>query len=318
MRILVCIKQISTSDISIDGSGRWINQGGSSAVAISRFDENAIEEAILLKEKLKNSFTSLPSSVKPEKSNKAVSDCEIYVDVISVGKAAAAESIKRAMGMGADNGIHLITKDKGYVSGKVTALRIAAMIRRLNISYDLILTGIMSEDLMQSQVGAMLAEHLNIPCVTSVVNINIDDILASINSNSGFSNNGCNNQNSKSAIRLDHKNIITVERELEGGIRQSVNVKLPALLTIQAGINQPRYPSLSNILRANKKEIKSCDVNELFSDNSSKVFEDIDEPLNIVKLKYPEKRREGRVLNGTTEDKALELMSILKQKGLMI
>ncbi len=105
MRILVCIKQISTSDISIDESGRWINQGGSSAVAISRFDENAVEEAILLKEKLKNSFTSLPSSVKPEKSNKAVSDCEISVDVISVGKAVAAESIKRAMGMGADNGI---------------------------------------------------------------------------------------------------------------------------------------------------------------------------------------------------------------------
>ena len=52
MRILVCIKQISTSDINIDGSGRWINQGGSSAFAISRFDENAVEESILLKERL--------------------------------------------------------------------------------------------------------------------------------------------------------------------------------------------------------------------------------------------------------------------------
>ncbi len=290
MRVLVCIKQVSTSDINIDGSGRWINQGGSSAFAISRFDENAVEEAILLKERLiEKSATENSQAEDSEFGLKNNKTKDIVIDIISVGSKTAAESIKRAMGMGADNGIHLITEDRDYVSGKVTALRIAAMIKSSKIEYDLILTGIMSEDLMQAQVGAMLAEYLAIPCVASVVKVG-----------------------------LNHDNIANVERELEGGIRQSVNVKLPALLTIQAGINQPRYPSLSNILRANKKEINSCHVSELFSDNSSKVSEDIDEPLNIVKLKYPEKRREGRLLNGTTEDKALELISILKQKGLMI
>ncbi|MBF0303030.1 MAG: hypothetical protein HQK73_08315, partial [Desulfamplus sp.] len=260
----------------------------------------------------------------------------------SVGGLTAAESIKRGMGMGADNGIHLITEDKGYVSGSVTALRLAAMIKKAglnqnqnyntdqniknrnsNIGYDLILTGIMSEDLMQAQVGPMLAEYLNIPCVTSVLKVDIIDIEES---GSSF-------------------NKIIVQREMDGGVRQNIKVKLPALLSIQAGINQPRYPSLSNILKANKKEIQSYHIKELFnSDIKAEVNIDQDnkhemtyttknesqlrdfhikhtkdkDSICVIRVERPEKRREGRVLNGTTKDKAVELMSILKQRGLLI
>ncbi|MBF0377634.1 MAG: electron transfer flavoprotein subunit beta/FixA family protein [Desulfamplus sp.] len=285
MKILVCIKQISTSEINLNGSGKWVTQGSSSSFAISRFDENALEEAILLKER----FGMLNTSV----------------DVISVGSQTAAESIKRGMGMGADNGIHVITEDKGYVSGSLTALRVATMIKKISKSgntikmeesdyslcpYDLILTGIMSEDLMQAQVGPMVAEHLGIPCITSVVKINFDDNL------------------NVSDNRIDK---IEVQRELEGGIRQNIKVKLPALLTIQAGINQPRYPSLSNILRANKKEILTYNIVDAQSSSSF-------DPLKVIRVEYPEKKRAGKILNGTTKDKAMELKNILKQRGLLI
>lgn len=271
MKILVCIKQILTSEICLDGSREWISKGGNPTFAINRFDENALEEALLLKEQIKERFGA-----------------ESSVDVISAGGKNTAESIKRAMGMGADNGIHIITEDSGYVSATLTASRIATMINRNGefpfSGYDLILTGIMSEDLMQAQVGPMVAEHLKIPSITSVVHTGV---------------NGQMNQ-------------ITVQRELEGGVRQNVKVKLPALLTIQAGINQPRYPSLSNILRANKREIISCRVKDLFPDETS-----TPDPLQLLKLEYPEKKREGRLLNGSTREKAAELMAILKHRGVI-
>lgn len=295
MKILVCIKQIMASDTLLSGSGQWIEHGRSPLV-ISRFDENALEEAILLKEKLKS-----------------IGSADVSVDIVSAAHAGATDGIKRGMGMGADSGIHIITDDFGYVSASVTASRVAAMVRKKgkreelscedgdssllllsdrqkrrdsNLFYDLILTGIMSEDLMQAQVGPMVAEHLKIPCVTSVVSTSIGE-------------------------KMDE---VTVLRELEGGIRQNIKVRLPALLTIQAGINQPRYPSLSNILRANRREINTFNVRELFSNEPPSPAAD---PLHLIRLEKPEKKREGRLLQGTTRDKATELMAILKQKGVI-
>lgn len=317
MKILVCVKQIVTSEIKPDDSGYWIKQEkSSSSNVMNRFDENAVEEAILLKEQLKSQLSGNDSS-------------EICVDVISVGPPGAAESIKRSMGMGADNGIHIITEDLSYVSAAVTASRIAAMIKKEGINkkdnavpdsqqqkysaslleYDLILTGIMSEDLMQAQVGPMVAEHLKIPCISSVVAIELKDNMKEIE----------------------------VQRELEGGMRQNIKIRLPVLLTIQAGINQPRYPSLSNILKANKKQIWSLHVSELFPDNmngapeheksfvhkkefmpeSAPVIQSENDPLNLVRLEYPEKKRASIFLEGSTVEKATELMTILKKRGLI-
>ncbi|MBF0303029.1 MAG: hypothetical protein HQK73_08310, partial [Desulfamplus sp.] len=117
MRILVCIKQISTSETVIDDSGEWITQVGSSSFAISRFDENAIEEAISLKERLIEKFSSKNALENSQAKDSEISlqnnqnkDSEIglknnqvkdiLVDIISVGGLTAAESIKRGMGMG--------------------------------------------------------------------------------------------------------------------------------------------------------------------------------------------------------------------------
>lgn len=291
MKILVCIKQISTSEIHPHESANWIAQQNVQDQGINPFDEYALEEAVLIKERYP----------------------DVSVDVISVGPDIAVESIRRAMGMGADRGIHVVTEDQGYVTGFVTASRIAATLRPRDSlksqnlphgSYDMILTGVMSEDLMQGQVGPMLAEILAIPCVTSVVQLQCSDTM----------------------------NGVTVQREMEGGLRQEVRASMPLVLTIQAGINKPRYPSLSNILRAGRKKIFSCRADELFLEgapdspclpshgNRSSLhgMSPVNSALiSLERLEYPVKKREAQKLGGTTEQKAALLMDILKQRDLI-
>ena len=245
MKILVCIKQIGDSG------------------DMNRFDAYALEEALELKEQLDVLKQGLVS-----------------VDVITAGPAEASKIIKRAFGMGADRGYHIVTKDTGYVSSFVTASRLAVMAKK--ISYDLILTGIISEDMMEGQTGPMLANIMGFPCATGVVKTRLSA----------------------------GDNLIEVEREMENGFRDCLVIRLPAVLTIQAGINTPRYPSLSNMLKATQKKITSLTETDLFP-----------EPIRArqfcVGMEYPEKTRSGRVLEGSLSDKAEQVFAFLREKDLI-
>jgi len=109
-------------------------------------------------------------------------------------------------------------------------------------------------------------------------------------------------------IASDGKTIY-VEREIEGGQRDTLELPLPAVLTIQSGINTPRYPSLSNLLRANKQglnRIKAADPAPLASRE------------NLVQLVYPHKTRAGRILTGSGEEKAAQLIQIFREKTMLI
>lgn len=146
------------------------------------------------------------------------------------------------------------------------------------MQYDLILTGIMSQDMMYGQTGPMLAELLNFPCATGVVKIRFP-----INNN-----------------------FIQVEQELENGFIDCLEIKLPALLTIQAGINIPRYPSLSNLLAAEQKTIitrKETDI--LPRPVGAKEF--------YVSMETPEKTRDGLVFEGSPASSANKLLIFLKK-----
>ena len=248
MKILICIKQLSDSK------------------DISRFDAHALEEAIQLKQEFENQGTDLAA-----------------VDVVTVGPLESSKIIKRAFGMGADRGYHIVTRDSKYISSFETASKLAVVAKKR--SYDLILTGIMSEDLMSGQTGPMLAEILGLPCVTNVVktNLKIDDHL------------------------------IEVEQEMKNGFRDCMSITLPAVLTIQAGINTPGYPTLSRMLTAGKKEIVTFNEAELFPGEA--------EPVKareiFVSMEYPDKTRSGYLLEGSLIDKAGELLSILQEKNLV-
>ncbi len=154
------------------------------------FDAHAIEEALKLKQKFENRGYQEDFSV----------------DVVTIGPSENSKIIKRAFGMGADKGYHVITKERGYSFSFETASKLAAVAKKE--SYDLILTGIMSQDLMAGQTGPMLAEILNLPCVTGVV---------------------------KTELAADNSSI-KVEQEMENGFRNGLEILLPAVLTIQAGI----------------------------------------------------------------------------------
>lgn len=148
------------------------------------------------------------------------------VEALTVGPARASEVLRRAMAMGADRGIHILRPgEDDPLPGEVAALIASAVGgRRL----DLILAGVMAEDDMQGQTGPMLAEHLSLPCATAVM-------AQEIAPDGGTAR---------------------VERELEGGFREALEVSLPALLTVQSGINHPRYPSLSHVLRSRTQPIE--------------------------------------------------------------
>ncbi len=258
MKILVCIKQVPESEnpILIDDGTGWIQTDEICEFKMNRLDEFAVEEAVLIKE--------------------AISDTKI--DALSAGPDRATEVVKRSIGMGADAGIHIDTESEGYHSSFEIAAWIAEYAR--GKPYDLILTGAMSEDNMQGQVGPMIAKQLSRPCATAVIFEKISSDRATI----------------------------YVEREIEGGHRDTLELPLPAVLTIQSGINTPRYPSLSNLLRANKqglKRIKGADLEQLSARE------------NLVELVYPHKTRSGTVLNGTEKEKATQLIRILRERALL-
>ena len=258
MKILVCVKQVPDTDAAIgpDSQKAWMKVDPSSSFRMNRFDECAVEEAVRIKENLE----------------------DVSIDVLSVGPESFAVAIKRALAIGGDAGIHLQTGDGGYLAPRVIAGWIASVARERN--YDLILTGVMSEDAMHGQVGPLVAELLSLPCATSVVLEKLDRA----------------------------KGTVYVEREIEGGMRDTLEIGLPAVLTIQTGINEPRYPALPNILKAKKKSLEVIDTGAL---------PDIDPLIESARVSFPQKAREAQFLEGTQQEKAEQLIAILKRKALL-
>jgi electron transfer flavoprotein beta subunit len=260
MNILVCVKQVPESDTPIridDGTG-WIQTDEISGFRMNRLDEFAMEEAVLIKEALAHAHT--------------------IIDAVTVGPERSADVIRRSIGMGADSGIHIVTESEQYQSSFEIAAWIAAYAR--SKPYDLLLTGAMSEDNMQGQVGPMLASRLALPWATSVI---------------------------MQKIAADEKTVY-VEREIEGGCRHALEMELPAVLTIQSGINRPRYPSLSNLLRANRLKLEKIQPGDLAQQTSPEILD---------RIAYPQKARAGKVLKGTAEEKATQLIRLLRERALL-
>jgi electron transfer flavoprotein beta subunit len=259
MNILVCVKQVPDSEAiyTIDEASQWVRTGSGAEFKMNRYDECAVEEAVRIKE-------TFPG---------------ISIDVLSIGPSRVDTVIRRAMGMGGDKGIHMATDTDEFYDPFTLAAWIAAITRSRN--YDLIFTGVMSEDMMQGQVGPLTAELLFIPCATAVVS---------------------------ESLAWD-MNTIRVEREVEGGYRETVELNLPALLTIQTGINRPRYPSLSNLLRANQLPIETIQTGNLDEPSKQQVIE---------KVRFPQNIRNGIFLRGSVEEKALQLLAILDERSLLM
>lgn len=258
MNILVCIKAVPDPQdaIRFAAGAPVVDVDKTTDLKMNRFDEYAVEEAVLIKKRFSG----------------------VVVDIVSMGPENAKKALKRAVGMGADAGIHIESSYRQSCDAACVATCIA-QVAKLK-SYDLILTGIMSEDRMQSQVGPMIAALLCLPWATSVIH---------------------------ESIREDQK-IVYVERELEGGVREMIDIDLPALLAVQSGINEPRYPSLSNLLRASALDMQIFVADTLGGEKKTS---------RILGYAYPEKTRAGLILEGSPEEKADALIKILREKNLL-
>ena len=194
------------------------------------------------------------------------------VVAVSAGPGRAGSAIREALAKGADRGI-LIEDDRfGDADTLATARALAAALKKE--SCDLILTGLQSDDAGFGQTGVILAELLGLPHATIIMEVNAQD------------------------------GAITVKRELEAGWFQNVDIPLPALLTIQSGINKLRYATLMGIKKAKNKPLQRYSPDELGVDLA---------PSQIIRRLYtPQKTKQTQFLEGSPKEAAAKLVEKLK------
>ncbi|MBW2689189.1 MAG: electron transfer flavoprotein subunit beta/FixA family protein [Deltaproteobacteria bacterium] len=252
MNILVCIKQVPDmeSKFKVNSEGNWYNDADL-AWRMNEYDEFAVEQAVQLKEQ--------------------VGDADLTV--LSIGPDRVKEMMKKALAMGCDRGAHIADDD----FFKKDPFEIASVIAEFakDKSFDLIFTGMQSQDRGSAQVGVLVAEMLGLASITTIVDFAFDGSQ------------------------------ITAKRELEGGIKAIIKTIAPALVTCQLGLNTPRYPTLPNIMKAKRKELLSTPISELLK---------VEGKQETAKLYFPEKKGGGLVLEGDASDLADQLIKILKDK----
>ena len=194
------------------------------------------------------------------------------VIVCSAGPARAGQVIREARARGADRAIHVESDALATADANAVADALAAAIRAEQV--DLVLTGLQSDDQGFGQVGVVLAEKLGMPHATIIMEVQPGD----------------------SGLR--------VKRELEGGWFQWVTLPLPALLTIQSGINQLRYATLKGIMAAKKKEIRKVAAPAA------------EQPMQrITSVAFPEKAKQTQMIGGGAADAAKDLVRRLREEA---
>ena len=253
MKIAVCIKQVPTREWQprLNDDKTWIREGDAS-FEMNEPDAYALEEALRLKEKHGGE-----------------------VVVCSAGPARVAQVIREALARGADRAIHVEDDRLASADAFVTSAALAAAMK--DETFDLVLTGLQSDDQGFAQVGVIMAEILGLPHATIIMEVNVDG----------------------SALR--------VKRELEGGWFQWVAMPLPAVLTIQSGINQLRYATLKGIMAAKKKEIRKAAAPAGAAAKQK-----------IVSLYVPEKGKKTQIIPGSPAEAAKELVRKLREEARVI
>src|SRR5436853_1867107 len=206
------------------------------------------------------------------------------VVVISMGGEEAARVLRSGLAMGADRAIHLLDPKFKGADEFAAASTLAKAIEK-DGGADLVLAGVQSDDLGTGMTGTMMAEFLSWAHATVVVGVEA-------------------NPDSKS---------VKVRRELEGGINETVELGMPAVLTIQFGINQPRYASLKGIMAAKKKEFKAWSAADLGLPDGA--VGKAGAMYEVKEIFIPEKKSKVEMLGGTPEEAAAALVEKLRKEA---
>jgi electron transfer flavoprotein beta subunit len=250
MKILVCMKQVPQKDapLKLNESGTWIRDDVS--YEVNEPDAFALEEALRQKEKHTGE-----------------------VVVITAGPARSQQVLREGLAKGADRAIHL--EDNGFVGLDAFNMAKAFVAAIKDEKFDLIFTGLQSDDYGYAQTGVIMAELMGWPHATIIMEI----------------------QKSDSGIK--------VKRELESGFFQHVNMPLPAVLTIQSGINKLRYATLLGIKQAKNKPLRKVSMDEV----KSALGENLQK---IEKLYIPQKTKKTEMLEGSPGEIAKKLVDKLR------
>ncbi len=203
------------------------------------------------------------------------------VVAVTLGPDRSTEVLRTAMAKGADEALRVAMDDPMAFDANANARILAAVAR--GQPHDLILTGVQSEDFAHAMTGPLVAAHLGVPHVAVVTKVEV----------------------------LGRE--VKVHRELEGGVEEVVQVPLPALLTIQFGINEPRYASVAAILKASRAPIKAVNPSDL----GVSLWTDIAGPprLKIRRLHPPEAKGRAQMIQGSPEEVSKRLAQLLREKG---
>ena len=257
MKIAVCIKQVPTREWQprLNDDKTWIRDQDVS-YEMNEPDAYALEESLRLREKHGGE-----------------------VVVCSAGPARVQQVIREALARGADRALHVEDDALGAADAFTAASALAAAMAEQQ--FDLILTGLQSDDQGHAQFGPVLAEKLSMPHSTIIMEVNV----------------GPSTDAGQAAG-------VRVKRELEGGWFQYLTMPLPALLTIQSGINQLRYATLKGIMAAKKKAITKV----AFPGGSPA-------RQKITALYAPQKSKQTVMITGSPAEAAKELVKRLREEA---
>ncbi len=252
MKICVLIKQVSDKDSSLNIADDHLTLVENNITWVSNESDNyALEEALLLKEKHGGE-----------------------VIACTLGKDSAKQVLKDALAKGADRGIFI--SDSSFENLDILSLGkvISSSLKKEN--FDLIMTGLQSDDQGNSQLGLILAELLNMSHGTLVM-----------------------------GTEIMGDSTIKVKKELEGGWFQWTKLSLPASISIQSGINSPRYATLKGIMMVKKKPVDEVTAGDVSCDA-------LEPKVSINKIYVPDKTKETQFIEGSPEEISEKLVEIFK------
>lgn len=257
MNIYVCIKQVPDTEtrIKLNADSSGIDSAGIKWI-MSPYDEFAVEEALRLKEKNAGST----------------------VTVLSAGPARVTDSLRTALAMGADNGIHIEIPETA--DNNLSAKALAGALKKEG-KVDIVFMGKEAIDDGSAQVTQLTAEYLGVPCVTVVLNVEYGATS------------------------------IKCKREIEGGAFEMVETQLPAMVAAQKGMNEPRYASLPNIMKAKKKEIKALKMADAGVSES-------DQKIRYKNFQLPPPKQAGKKIAGEPAAQAKELVRLLHEEAKVV
>ena len=253
MNIIVCVKQVPAKDapLRLPESGGWIREADI-GFEMNEPDSYALEEGLRLKEKHGGEVVA-----------------------VSLGPERVKQTIKEALAKGADRGIHVADEKFFELDPLASARSLAAAIKQQK--FDLVLTGLQSDDHGFGQTGVLLAEVLGLPHATIIMSLEVQD------------------------------GRMKLKRELEAGWFQWMECPLPAVLTIQSGINKVRYATLKGIMAAKKKEIATIARESLGVDAAP--------TQKIERIYVPQKTKQTEMLSGPPKEAAAKLIEKLKHEA---